>query len=119
MQIDCTIESYLCTRSWTLIEKGWDYSIFYFQAAFQTAKRKRIVTQVIIHPQTMKIMLVAMKMVMMTVAANMIVLMKTIMIVVIAIVMSMKALRMMSAMTIIAIGSNLLKMDYSHYNNVI
>lgn len=67
----------------------------------------------------MKIMLVAMKMVMMTVAANMIVLMKTIMIVVIAIVMSMKALRMMSAMTIIAIGSNLLKIDYSHYNNVI
>lgn len=67
----------------------------------------------------MKIMLVAMKMAMMTVAANMIVLMKTIMIVVIAIVMSMKALRMMSAMTIIAIGSNLLKMDYSHYNNVI
>ena len=67
----------------------------------------------------MKIMLVAMKMAMMTVAANMIVLMKTIMIVVIAIVMSMKALRMMSAMTIIAIGSNLLKIDYSHYNNVI
>ena len=67
----------------------------------------------------MKIMLVAMKMVMMTVAANMMVLMKTIMIVVIAIVMSMKALRMMSAMTIIAIGSNILKMDYSHYNNVI
>lgn len=67
----------------------------------------------------MKIMLVAMKMVMMTVAANMIVLMKTIMIVVIAIVMSMKTLRMMSAMTIIAIGSNLLKIDYSHYNNVI
>lgn len=87
---------------------------FYFQAAFQTAKRKRIATLVII-PQTMKIMLVAMKMVMMTVAANMIVLMKTIMIVVIAIVMSMKAARMMSAMTIIAVGSYLLKMDYSHY----
>lgn len=91
-----------------------EYSIFYFQAAFQTAKRKRIATLVII-PQTMKIMLVAMKMVMMTVAANMIVLMKTIMIVVIAIVMSMKAARMMSAMTIIAVGSYLLKMDYSHY----
>ncbi|HAH91115.1 MAG TPA: hypothetical protein DCL96_05280 [Prevotella sp.] len=64
----------------------------------------------------MKIMLVAMKMVMMTVAATMIVLMKTIMIVVIAIVMSMKAVRMMSAMTIIAVGSHLMKMDYSHYN---
>ena len=56
-----------------------------------------------------------MKMVMMTVAANMIVLMKTIMIVVIAIVMSMKAARMMSTMTIIAVGSHLMKMDYSHY----
>lgn len=63
----------------------------------------------------MKIMLVAMKMVMMTVAPTMTVLMKTIMIVVIAIVMSMKALRMMSAMTIIAVGSHLLKMNYSHY----
>ena len=91
-----------------------DYSIFYFQAAFQTAKRKRIATLVII-PQTMKIMLVAMKMVMMTVAATMIVLMKTIMIVVIVIVMSMKASRMMSAMTIIAVGSYLLKMNFSHY----
>ena len=90
----------------------WDYSIFYFQAAFQTAKRKRIATLVIIHPQTMKIMLVAMKMVMMTVAATMIVLMKTIMIVVIAIVMSMKALTMKSAMTIIAAGNHLLKMDF-------
>lgn len=88
---------------------------FYFHAAFQTAKRKRIATLVIIHPQTMKIMLVAMKMVMMSVAATMTVLMKTIMIVVIAIVMSMKALRMMSAMTIIAVGSYLLKMDFSHY----
>ena len=58
-------------------------------------------------------------MVMMTVAATMIVLTKTIMIVVIAIVMSMKASRMMSAMTIIADSSHLLKMDYSHYNNVI
>lgn len=85
---------------------------FYFHAAFQTAKRKRIATLVIIHPQTMKIMLVAMKMVMMSVAATMTVLMKTIMIVVIAIVMSMKALRMMSAMTIIAVGSYLLKMDF-------
>lgn len=84
---------------------------FYFQAAFQTAKRKLIATLVIIHLQTMKIMLV----VMMIVAATMIVLMKTIMIVVIAIVMSMKASRMMSAMTIIAIGSYLLKMDFSHY----
>lgn len=37
------------------------------------------------------------------------------MIVVIAIVMSMKAARMMSAMTIIAVGSHLMKMDYSHY----
>ena len=63
----------------------------------------------------MKIMLVAMKMVMMSVAATMTVLMKTIMIVVIAIVMSMKALRMMSATTIIAVGSYLLKMDFSHY----
>ena len=63
----------------------------------------------------MKIMLVAMKMVMMTVAVTMTVLMKTIMIVVIAIVMSMKALRMMSAMTIIAVGSYLQKMDFSHY----
>lgn len=88
---------------------------FYFQAAFQTAKRKRIATLVIIHPQTMKIMLVVMKMVMMTVAATMIVLMKTIMIVVIAIVMSMKASRMMGAMTVIVVGSQLLKMDYSHY----
>ena len=63
----------------------------------------------------MKTMLVAMKMVMTIAAANMIVLMKTIMIVVIAIVMSMKALRMMSAMTIIAAGSHLLKIDFSHY----
>lgn len=85
---------------------------FYFQAAFQTAKRKRIATLVIIHPQTMKIMLVVMKMVMMSVAATMTVLMKTIMIVFIAIVMSMKALRMMIAMTIIAAGSYLLKMDF-------
>ena len=54
-------------------------------------------------------------MVMMTVAATMIVLMKTIMIVVIAIVMSMKASRMMGAMTVIVVGSQLLKMDYSHY----
>lgn len=84
---------------------------FYFQAAFQTAKRKRIATLVII-PQTMKIMLVAMKMVMMTVAATMIILTMTIMIVVIAIVMSMKAARMMSAMTIIAVGSYLLEMDF-------
>lgn len=88
---------------------------FYFQATYQTVKRKRIATLVIIHPQTMKIMLVVMKMVMMSVAANMIVLMKTIMIVVIAIVMSMKAARMMSAMMIIAVGSHLMKMDYSHY----
>jgi len=86
---------------------------FYFQAAFQTAKRKRIATLVII-PQTMKIMLVAMKMVMMTVAATMIVLTKTIMIVVIAIVMSMKAARMMSAMTIIAVGSHLHQQDYQN-----
>ena len=77
---------------------------FYFQAALQTAKRKRIATLVIIHPQTMIIMIVAMKMVM-----------KTIMIVVIAIVMSMKVVRMMNAMTIIAVGSYLLKMDFSHY----
>ena len=89
----------------------WDYSIFYFQAAFQTAKRKRIVTLIIIHPQTMKTMLV----VMMTVAATMIVLTKTIMIVVIAIVTSLKVVRMMSAMTIIAVGSHLLKMNFSHY----
>ena len=68
-----------------------------------------------IHPQTMKTILVAMKMVMTIAAATMTVLMKTIMIVVIAIVMSMKALRMMSAMTIIAVGSYLLKMDFSHY----
>lgn len=88
---------------------------FYFQAAFQTAKRKRIVTLVIIHPQTMKTILVAMKMVMMTVAVTMIVLTMTITIVVIAIVMNMKASRMMSAMTIIAVGSHLMKMDYSHY----
>ena len=63
----------------------------------------------------MKTILVAIKMVMMTVAVTMIVLMKTIMIVVIAILMSMKASRMMSAMTIIAVGSYLLKMDFSHY----
>lgn len=88
---------------------------FYFQAAFQTAKRKRIATLVIIHPQAMKIMLAAMKMVMMTVAATMIVLTMTITIVVIAIVMSMKVVRMMIAMTIIAVGSHLLKMDFSHY----
>ena len=91
------------------------YSISYFQAAFQTAKRKRIATLVIIQPQTMKTMLVAMKMVMMTVAVTMIVLTMTITIVVIAIVMSMKASRMMSAMTIIAVGSYLQKMDFSHY----
>jgi hypothetical protein len=63
----------------------------------------------------MKTILVAMKMVMMTVAVTMIVLTMTITIVVIAIVMSMKAARMMSAMTIIAVGSYLLKMDFSHY----
>ena len=90
---------------------------FLFSSAFQTAKRKRIATLVII-PQTMKIMLVAMKMVMMTVAATMIVLTKTIMIVVIAIMMSMKAARMMSAMTIIAVGSYLLKMDFSNYYSI-
>ena len=56
-----------------------------------------------------------MKMVMMTVAATMIILKMTIMIVVIAIVMSMKVARTMSAMTIIAVGSYLLKMDFSHY----
>lgn len=84
---------------------------FYFQAAFQTAKRKRIATLVII-PQTMKIMLVAMKRVMMTVAVTMIVHTMTIMIVVIAIVTSMKVVRMMNAMTIIAVGSYLLKMDF-------
>ena len=56
-----------------------------------------------------------MKMVMMTVAVTMIVLTMTIMIVVIANVMSMKAARMMSAMTIIAAGNHLLKMDFSHY----
>ena len=60
----------------------------------------------------MKIMLVAMKMVMMTVAATMIVLTMNITIVVIAIVMSMKASRMMSAMTIIAVGSYLHQLDY-------
>lgn len=92
---------------------------FLFSSGVSNSQKKAHRNAGKIHPQTMKIMLVAMKMVMMTVAANMIVLMKTIMIVVIAIVMSMKALRMMSAMTIIAIGSNLLKMDYSHYNNVI
>ena len=63
----------------------------------------------------MKIMLVAMKMVMMTVAVTMIVLTMTIMIVVIVIAMSMKVARMMSAMTIIVVGSYLLKMDFSHY----
>ena len=56
-----------------------------------------------------------MKMVMMTVAVTMIVLTMTIMIVVIVIAMSMKVARMMSAMTIIVIGSHLMKMDYSHY----
>ena len=91
-----------------------DYSIFYFHAAFQTAKRKRIVTLVIIHPQTMKIMLVAMKMVMMTVAVTMIVLTMTIMIVVIAIVTSLKVVRMMNAMTIIAVGSHLHQQDYQN-----
>lgn len=60
----------------------------------------------------MKIMLVAMKMVMTIAAATMIVLMKTIMIVVIAIVMSMKVARTMSAMTIIVVGSHLLKNDF-------
>ena len=88
------------------------YSIFYFQAAYQTVKRKHIVTLLTIPPQTMRVMLVGMKMVMMTVAATMTVLMKTIMIVVIAIVMSMKALRMMSAMTIIAVGSHLHQQDF-------
>ena len=91
-------------------------SIFYFQAAFQTAKRKRIVTLVIIHPQTMKTILVAMKMVMMTVAVTMIVLTMTITIVVIVIAMSMKVARMMSAMTIIVVGSHLQQLDYRHYN---
>ena len=57
-----------------------------------------------------------MKMVMMTVAATLIVLTMTITIVVIAIVTSMKVARMMSAMTIIAAGSHLLKIDFSHYN---
>ena len=60
-------------------------------------------------------MLVAMKKVMMTIAAIMIVLTMTITIVVIAIVMSMKVARMMIAMTIIAVGSYLLKMNFSHY----
>lgn len=60
-------------------------------------------------------MLVAMKMVMMTIAVIMIVLTMTIMIVVIAIVMSMKVARMMSAMTIIMAGSHFKEMDYSHY----
>lgn len=91
------------------------YSIFYFQAAYQTVKRKHIVTLLTIPPQTMRVMLVGMKMVMMTVAATMTVLTMTITIGVIAIVMSMKASRMMSAMTIIAAGSHLLKMDFSHY----
>ena len=63
----------------------------------------------------MKIMLVAMKMVMTTVAATVIVLTMTIMIVFFAIVMSMKVARTMSAMTIIAVGSHLLKKNYSHY----
>lgn len=52
---------------------------------------------------------------MMIVAATMIVLTMTITIVVIAIVMSMKVARMMIAMTIIAAGNHLLKMDFSHY----
>ena len=52
---------------------------------------------------------------MQTVAATMIVLTMTITIMVIAIVMSMKVVRMMSAMTIIAAGNHLLKMDFSHY----
>lgn len=60
----------------------------------------------------MKTMLVAMKMVMTIAAATMIVLMKTIMIVIIAIVMSMKVARTMSAMTIIVVGSHLLKNDF-------
>ena len=60
-------------------------------------------------------MLVAMKKVMMTIAAIMIVLTMTIMIVVIVIVMSMKVARMMSAMTIIMAGSHIQEMDYSHY----
>lgn len=50
-----------------------------------------------------------------TVAVTMIVLTMTIMIVVIVIAMSMKVARMMSAMTIIVVGSYLLKMDFSHY----
>ena len=54
-------------------------------------------------------MLVAMKKVMMTIAAIMIVLTMTIMIVVIAIVMSMKVARMISAMTIIMAGSHFRK----------
>lgn len=90
------------------------YSIFYFQAAYQTVKRKHIVTQLTIPPQTMRVMLVGMKMVMMTVAATMIVLTMTIMIVVIAIVTSMKVVRMMNAMTIIAVGSHLHQQDYQN-----
>ena len=88
---------------------------FLFSSGVSNSQKKAHRTLVIIQPQTMKTMLVAMKMVMTIAAANMIVLMKTIMIVVIAIVMSMKALRMMSAMTIIAAGSHLLKIDFSHY----
>ena len=63
----------------------------------------------------MKTILVAMKMVMMTVAVTMIVLTMTIMIVIV-IVMSMKVARMMSAMTIIVVGSHLQQLDYRHYN---
>ena len=64
----------------------------------------------------MKTILVAMKMVMMTVAVTMIVLTMTIMIVVIVIAMSMKVARMISAMTIIVVGSHLQQLDYRHYN---
>ena len=88
---------------------------FLFSSGVSNRQKKCIATLVIIQPQTMKTMLVAMKMVMTIAAATMIVLTMTIMIVVIAIVMSMKTSRMMSAMTIIAVGSYLLKMDFSHY----
>lgn len=64
----------------------------------------------------MKTILVAMKMVMMTVAVTIIVLTMTIMIVVIVIAISMKVARMMSAMTIIVVGSHLQQLDYRHYN---
>lgn len=40
VQIDCTIESYLCTRSWTLIEKGMGLFDFLFSSGVSNSQKK-------------------------------------------------------------------------------